>query len=352
MSHRSLLIARPVLALATGILAQSQTVQVQVAGATRNYILYRPTGLGASPPLVFVIHGFNMTAQSEVTLTKMNAVADREKFIVVYPNALPNASNQQSWDQTGQTDYPFLLGIIDTLAAKYQIDRKRVYASGFSQGGFMSFQLGCRYANVFAAIGPTSGLVRPPENCSPARPVPMIFTYGTNEGHDEYDISEARWVELNGCAGAPVVAKPYPAGNANSVVTRTTYTGCKQGAEVIVHVVTGGIHEWPMNTSTKINNSEEFWAFFKRFTLDAASEVAPPARAPGEKLRAGYAGGRVRVSGVAAGTRIRILDIRGKAVAAGTAGGTGFGPDGLKAGVYQVRADGEDGMASARLVVP
>jgi poly(hydroxyalkanoate) depolymerase family esterase len=260
--------------MASPLFAQSQTMQV--AGVNRTYILHAPTALPANPPLVFVIHGFNMTGQQEVTLTRMNTVADREKFVVVYPNALPNGSNQQSWDMSGANDYAFLLAIIDSMYSRFKIDRNRVYASGFSQGGFMSFQLGCRYADIFAAIAPVSGLLQ--GTCNPKRPVPMIFTYGTNEGFDvnTFVQSGEKWVHLAGCTGTPTVLKPYPATNANSVVTRSNHTQCREGAEVSILVVEGGTHEWPMNTQTKVNNSEEVWAFFKRFTLSPTTSLVRP----------------------------------------------------------------------------
>jgi polyhydroxybutyrate depolymerase len=153
----------------------AQTQSFKVAGVTRKYIVYAPTGV-SNPPLVFVIHGFNMSGQQEVGLTRMNAVADKGKFLVVYPDALPDSANQQSWDMKGANDFAFLLAIIDSVDAKYHIDRNRVYASGFSQGGFMSFQLGCRYADKFAAIAPVSGLLT--GACAPSRPVPMFLPRG------------------------------------------------------------------------------------------------------------------------------------------------------------------------------
>lgn len=262
-------------ALSIDLFAQSQNMTMQVGGVSRKFILYAPTGLGEKPPLVYVIHGFNMSGQQEVQLTRMNAVADKEKFLVVYPDALPNTSNEQSWDMSGANDYTFILGIIDQVDAKYKIDKNRVYASGFSQGGFFSFQLGCRYADVFAAIAPVSGLLN--GNCSPKRPVPMIFTFGTNEGFDVngFITSGDTWVKLNGCSTTPKVEKPYPASNTRSVVTRSTYSSCKEGADVVVQSVEGGTHEWPMNTTTKVNNSEEVWAFFKKFSLQSTTALSP-----------------------------------------------------------------------------
>jgi len=301
--------------LAADSFAQSQNMTLQVAGVSRKYILYAPTGLGSNPPLVYVIHGFNMSGQQEVGLTRMNAVADREKFLVVYPDALPDGSNQQSWDMAGANDYAFILAIIDAVDAKYKIDKNRIYASGFSQGGFFSFQLGCRYADIFAAIAPVSGLLN--GTCSPKRPVPMIFTFGTNEGFDVngFITSGDTWIKLNGCSTTPTVVKPYPSTNANSVVTRSTYSSCKEGADVVVQSVAGGTHEWPMNTNTKINNSEEVWAFFKKFSLQTATPVlSARENGNGRNMVLAYASGRVELRGGEGKYQVQVLDYRGRRV--------------------------------------
>jgi polyhydroxybutyrate depolymerase len=315
MHRRAYSAAIALLSFSMGALAQTQTLSV--AGVTRNYILHAPAGLN-NPPLVFVIHGFNMTGQQEVNLTRMNQVADREKFIVVYPNALPNGSNQQSWDMSGPNDFAFLLAIIDSVDAKHKIDRNRVYASGFSQGGFLSFQLGCRYSDVFAAIAPVSGLLNNPAACRPERPVPMIFTFGTNEGFDVNGFIQSgdAWAEIIGCEAPPAVTKPYPASNPGSVVTRSTYASCKEGAEMVIQSVEGGGHEWPMDTRTKVNNSEEIWAFFKKHALEGATAVSgQPERARHGGFGAGIVRGRVRLSGAGGESTSRFIDTRGREVA-------------------------------------
>lgn len=336
------------LAMLTG-LGQAQSQTLQFKGTARNYVLHAPTGLGENPPLVFVIHGYNMSGQQEVTLTRMNAVADREKFVVVYPDAI-----NKSWDLSGTTDFEFILALIDEMESKQNIDRKRVYASGFSQGGFFSFQLGCRYADVFAAIAPVSGLLNTPQ-CSPSRPVPAHFTYGTNEGFDVNTFVESgeRWVELNGCDGEPTVARPYPASNANSVVTRTTYTGCDEDAEVVIQIVEGGTHEWPMNTATKVNNSEEIWSFFKKFSLEPSTALTTPSLQPSETTA--WIGGRLSLLGLASGARVRVLDLQGRTIASGKAGTNGSAHLEFRnqpKGVYQVVAEAQGRTRTFRVVKP
>lgn len=335
--------------------AQGQTVNLtyKVAGVDRQTILYAPSGLGANPPLMYVIHGFNMSGQQEVTLTQMNKVADTAKFIVVYPNALKNTNNEQSWDMSGANDYNYLLSLIDTAEGRYHIDRNRVYISGFSQGGFFSFNLGCRYADKIAAIAPVSGLLN--GACTLKRPLPTIFTYGTNEGFDINTFIQTgeKWVELNGCSPTPKVIRPYPPGNPNSVVTRLEYSGCDAGVEVVIDTVKGGTHEWPMNTQTKVNNSVEVWNFVKKFSLPSATPVRHLDNVVAKgRLSAIYERGVVRLGGYEGAASIRILDTQGRLVSTGSAEHGRFGFSGRPSGVYQVVAEAKGETSTFRLVVP
>ncbi|MBW8887613.1 MAG: hypothetical protein JF616_07630 [Fibrobacteres bacterium] len=333
--------------------AQSQNLTMRIGGTARKYILYAPTGLAAQPPLVYVIHGFNMSGQQEVQLTQMNKVADREKFLVVYPDALPDSNNQQSWNMSGPNDFNFILAIIDSVDAKYHIDKNKVYASGFSQGGFMSFQLGCRYADKFAAIAPVSGLLT--GACNVTRPVPMFLTFGTADvaTPDNFMKSVDAWVKMIGCPAAPKVTSPYPASNAKSVVTRLDYAPCKDGSEVIADSVQGGPHEWPMNTTTKVNNSEEVWAFFKKFTLSGSAAISPPATGAGKAYpSAFYSNGIVRLQGAGKTAAVRIVDSRGALMAAAPAGRTELEFQAEPSGVYQVLVKDDVRSYALKIVVP
>jgi poly(3-hydroxybutyrate) depolymerase len=334
-------------AVSIGGFAQNMTMQI--AGVSRSYIVHAPSGV-TNPPLVLNIHGYNMDAASEQSYTKMDPIADREKFIVVYPSAI-----NKSWDMSGANDFTFLLAIIDTMDKKYKIDRTRVYACGFSQGGFMSFNLACRYSDVFAAIAPTSGNMS--GTCTLKRPMSMRLTFGTNEGFTggtaAFMENVTKWIAMIHCPQTPVVTRPYPSSNPNSVVTRLYYGPCDQGTEVIADSVRTGQHEWPMNTSDRINNSEETWAFLKKFSMTQTGITTLIVPAPNNVVTISYTSGMVHLQGTAGEKcRVRVLDTKGRMVAAATAVHNRLAFYDKPSGVYAVMVSGNSRPASQIIVVP
>jgi len=318
MHRQSILSMLMIFSILASLFAQTRTMKI--AGVNRTYIIHAPDGLN-NPPLLFNIHGFDMSAPSQQNYTKMDAVADREKFIVVYPEALSNSSNQKSWDLSGPNDFEFIMAIIDTIDKEYQIDKKRIYACGFSQGGFMSFQLACRYSDIFAAIAPTSGTVS--GTCNLKRPVPMRLTFGTNEFDRgaaqtaQFMESVTKWVGLLNCPENPVITRPYPSENPNSLVTRLYYGPCDGGAEVIADSVRTGGHEWPMNTNDRINNSEETWVFLKKFSLKDGETVIheKPVSRTNDIISASLNAGIIHLRGVKDKSLVRVIDTKGRIVA-------------------------------------
>ena len=105
------------------------------------------------PALVINMHGIGGTAAQLRSYVRLDQVATREGFIVVYPDGLNN-----TWDITGNVDVTFISALIDSLYSQYGIDRSRVYATGFSMGGYMSHRLGCALSSKIAAIASVAGL--------------------------------------------------------------------------------------------------------------------------------------------------------------------------------------------------
>lgn len=336
LAHASLL-----LLLATTLSAQ--TLSLKVAGTSRSALLYAPSGL-SSPALVFVLHGLGGDGAGMRSSTQMDKVADREKFVVAYPNAVGG-----TWDYAGaKNDYAFLQAVIDSAVARHGVDRNRVYVSGFSQGGGMAVYAGFTHPETYAAIAPVSSVGSGAP--TPKRPIPILLTFGTKDLYSPATFmqSVASWLKFDSCPATPTVVRPYPATSSKSMVTRLSYGNCAQGTEIVVDSIQGGGHEWPNNTSTKINNAEEVWAFFKRFTLNRGTTSIRRSDGTSRPLVVAGVSGGLRLEGLE-NVHVRICDLRGRVLASGPVVEGRFTWTAPAAGLYLARlSDGR----SAHVAVP
>jgi poly(3-hydroxybutyrate) depolymerase len=251
----------------------SQTDSFMNQGAMRSFIVHAPAG-ASNPALVINMHGMGSNASQQVLLSGFNTIADREKFIVVYPNGIGN-----QWDLAGNRDVNFISALIDTMSARYRIDPRRVFATGMSMGGYMSHRLGCMLSGRIAAIGPVAGL-NATYNCAPSRAVPVLQIHGTADSVVKYSgvaATMSGWVTRNGCPATAVTVDPYPATNANSVVKKDTWGPCRDSSEVVLLTVEGDGHTWPGaawgGATRDINASEEIWTFFKKHPMPGGAGV-------------------------------------------------------------------------------
>lgn len=340
-----------VLLATAGSLAQTtQTISFKVGGTARSGVVHVPAGV-SKPPVVFFVHGYGGNGAGFANDTKADKVADREKFIAVYPSA-----NGGAWSMYDTTEYPFLRMLLDTVDARYKIDRNRVYCAGFSQGGFISFGLGYKHPEIFAAVAPVSGHIPSFSTAAPlARPVPMFLTFGTNDISNvaSFMADVSTWLKLDGCdVSSRKIQRPYPATNRNSTVARITYS-CAQGSEVVIDSVVGGGHEWAMDTVRKVNTTEEVWAFFKRFTRSGTTSMAAGGRMDASaSLLASYGAGRIRLQGAGEDGVARVTDLEGRLVASSSFAGRTFAFEGRPSGIYLVTVDGVDGRRTSRITVP
>ncbi|MBT8273184.1 MAG: prolyl oligopeptidase family serine peptidase, partial [Bacteroidia bacterium] len=256
-----------------------------------------------SVPLLFHLHGGGGTGKGTPGLTyrRFNTIADREGFIVIYPDAIA-----RNWND-GRTahlkpqnkdvdDVGFIAEIINRLSSDYKIDSKRIFTTGMSNGGFMSSRLLCDRADLFrgGAILTASLSVDYVEQCNPEKPVAVLVMNGTDDPLVPYDGGEVRlfkrgkgrgmiisndaylelWKEKNGCTEAqPVVDLPDNNIKDGTTVSITTYTNCDTGGALKFYKINGGGHTWPGGkqylgkwiigkTSREINACEEIWDFF------------------------------------------------------------------------------------------
>jgi len=243
--------------------AGSSTVPITDGGHPREVVVHVPGSYrGAPVALVLDLHGSGSTAGEQELLSGMDATADRDGFIVAYPQGLIASGTGFDWNVPGQPlfggaspppgaadDVRFLSDLVGDLAARYCIDRSRVYATGISGGGRMASQLACDAPATFAAVAPVAGL-RYPDACPATRAVPVVAFHGTADPIDPYDgngqaywtysvpTAAARWAAHDGCATTPVTTS-------GAGYTLTRYQDCRDGASVELYTVIGEGHTWP-----------------------------------------------------------------------------------------------------------
>lgn len=268
-------------------------------GLTRSYIRYMPTSYqpGDPLPLVFVLHGFTQNAQTIMNFSGFNALAERDRFIVVYANGVNNGWNTNSGFPGGSTanDVGFLSALIDTMITRYGIDDQRVYSCGFSAGGFMSHRLACELSDRIAAIASVSGTMSQAAltACAPAEKTPILQIHGTSDlivayagsaANVSVEVTLAFWTERNDCPASPQLMAIPDTVNEGSSVDRLTFSPCEENGEVVHLKVLNGGHTWPGangnsgigTTNRDISASVEIWDFFRRFTLSSATALRDP----------------------------------------------------------------------------
>ena len=256
---------------------KDRTVYVRVPS---KYDATKPT------PVVLNFHGYTSNAKEQAAYTGMERKADEAGFIAVHAEGI---GTQKSWNagaccgdamETKVDDVALVSAIIDELEAKLCVDAKRVFATGMSNGGFLSHRLACELSNRIAAIAPVAGVMGIP-TCTPTRPVSVMHFHGTSDylvpydGVDEQDrkfpsvpATTDAWAKRDGCTDAPRTT--FESGD----VKCTTQDKCTSGAEVTLCTVDGGGHTWPgaipvgfSKTTQAIRATDAMWEFFQKHPM-------------------------------------------------------------------------------------
>jgi polyhydroxybutyrate depolymerase len=275
--------------------------KIQIAGIERSYIMHLPPNAldGHDMPLVVVLHGGGGDAQIAARQTHFDEEADRESFVVAYPNGtdrfrpLMNLIGKRgflTWNAGGCCGYAmehniddvgFLRAVVAEIERDHAIDHGRVYAAGMSNGGMMVYRLACEVSDVFAAVGVVSGgLVTHP--CAPHAPVSVIHFHGTDDQYVPINGGVGRksltgtafppvrdtilfWVSVDECHAQPQVSRT-PKG-----VLELDYHECRAGTAVTHYIIEGGEHAWPDGDRisaildpppTAISATPVMWRFF------------------------------------------------------------------------------------------
>lgn len=313
---RTLLSMLVMCALATGCMAglpkgpmvvpgtYKNSVDIEIKGFRRTYLIHVPPGYTPDIPLplVVVIHGAFGTAEGMERISGFSRLADREGFIVLYPNGMGLLGFLQHWnaghccgkaadDQVD--DVGFVAATIEDVCRRLSVDRDRIYMVGFSNGGMLAYRFAAERGELLAAVAPMAASIggRPSQDLpewripEPVQPLSMIPMHGLLDDDITYEggISRHRggtrtywsveqsvefWVARNGCKAPPVVQSLY-----EGKVVLKAWKNCTNKTEVALHLIHGWGHVWPGSSFTAalaaddplkhFDAAEVLWAFFK-----------------------------------------------------------------------------------------
>ena len=259
-------------------------------GVSRQYIQHVSSIYDGNEavPLVIVLHGLgdNMNNMSQVGF---HQVSDTANFIVVTPEALVDQTftGSTAWNSGAGAlgislngnvdDIGFLSAIIDTVSAHYNIDETRIFATGFSMGGFMTNRLACELNDRIAATASVAGTIGGALTCTPGQSVRTCHFhgtsdtnvgYGTDGGGDQdnsFGTSVAEWINFwtanNGCGNITLEGQFPNSANDGFTVDYVVYAGCNDDSRVVHYKVHGADHVW-LGPSNDVFYTLEIWKFF------------------------------------------------------------------------------------------
>ena len=249
---------------------------VNVNGTYRSMNVYAPKNIEKGRPLIIQMHGMNQDAPYQQNAAKWEPIADTARFVVVFPNG-----QNKAWDISGDKDINFIKAIINEMYSKYGIDKNRVYVSGLSMGGMMSYHVANKMGDQIAAIAPVSG---GGGVNSPKRAMPIMHTHGTTDDVVNYNntVNTLKgWVSAQKCSSNSKVTKPYPANKSGSAASLEVWSGCNDNVEVRLLTIAGKGHWYSMDEAS-VNTSVEIWNFVKNYSLDG-STLTPPIEVPTDR---------------------------------------------------------------------
>ena len=261
------------------------------AGIQRDYILYVPEMYtpGEAVPLILNFHGYTSNAFEQLNYGDFRPIADTAGFIVVHPmgtvDLLGNTHFNVGWGTSSVDDLGFTAALIDSLSAEYSINQDRIYSTGMSNGGFMSYHLACELSDRIAAIASVTGTmnINQPATCSPGHPMPVMEIHGTADGTVPYigniifgttPAAVAYWVNYNECESTPAITSiPDTDGGDGCTAEHQVYTGGNNGSTVEHFKIINGEHTWPgsafggVGTNQDIDACKEIWRFFSKYDI-------------------------------------------------------------------------------------
>ena len=296
---------------APALTAGDHQLTLRHQGRVRSFFVHVPRRTMEQYPLLFASHGGGGNAPGFQRYAELDSVADREGFIVVYPNGSGALTNSLLTWNAGDgccgfamnnrvDDVGFAQAIVDDVARRLPVNRARIYATGHSNGGIMSHRLAAEKSELFAAVVAVAGALDL-ARFAPTSPVSVLQIHSVNDPralyagglgppfpgtnnrvqHQSVQAGLDRWIKHNGCRTVPDTAERRSGrvgtDNANHTAIKLVWRGCRNGVEVAHWKLTGVGHAWPGGTrpaagerlvgeqTTIVRAAEEVWAFVSRF---------------------------------------------------------------------------------------
>lgn len=254
---------------------------MDVDGTERSFAVYAPPGYDGTErlPVVYLVHGLGGVAETNLQYTGLAAVAERESFIVVAPQA---AGAERRWDYRTPLDVPgsdaaFLRALMDETVDRWCVDGDRQYAAGVSNGSAVVFAMACSGEYPVQAYGGVAAAFYEPERCDAAPPADIVYFHGTADpivpfqgGPTPIEPVEptpqtlAAWAEHDGCTATPETD------DVAADVELQDWQDCEGGSRLEAYIIEDGGHTWPGavaipglgETTTSIDASEVMAEFF------------------------------------------------------------------------------------------
>jgi polyhydroxybutyrate depolymerase len=226
-------------------------VDIEFDGLNRSYRLYIPTTYDNETPTPLTLnwHGLTSTSSQQEAYTG-TTIAEERGYILAFPMGIGNSFNgggccsQFGNPSHSEDDVGFARAIVDDIAGNLCVDRRRIYSTGMSNGGYMTERLACNASDLFAAVAPVAALGAPVPDCAPTRPVPLIAFNGTADPLVSYAgtvPSLEAWVARNGC-------DPEPVREERDGDYCRRWESCDDGAVIEHCTIVGMEHCWPSDS--------------------------------------------------------------------------------------------------------
>ena len=257
---------------------------ILINGIYRQFIIYVPSIYKSSQPtpLIFNFHGRNSNAWQQMRYGDFRKIADTANFIILHPQGLQDNSGVTHWSlgHSKIDDIGFLISLYSYIVSNYNINLDRVYSTGMSNGGYMSYYLACNMSDKITAIASVNGAMGPfmQLNCHPKHPTPILEIHGTDDVIVPFNniINGINyWRDYNNCN---LIADTTYIPNSNledlSTVEHIVYSNCNNNVSTELFKIINGEHTWPGSkhlkgvTNYDINASIEIWKFFSRYDIN------------------------------------------------------------------------------------